>query len=92
MLMWKFLKLNFVPKSIWVGDAFDFFSKREGSTEIELPAEKVYTEELKELKKQIKDTWKDIKNHKFERTKDYKICEKCEYKDHCYPGGIPTSK
>ncbi|MEI6887179.1 MAG: ATP-dependent DNA helicase [bacterium] len=47
-------------------------------------------EELKELKVQIKNSWKDIKDHKFERTKDFSNCESCEYKDHCFPGGTPS--
>ena len=49
-------------------------------------------EELKELKAEIKKSWKDIKDHKFERTKDFSNCESCEYKDHCFPGGIPSNK
>lgn len=48
-------------------------------------------EELDNLKLQVKETWKNINAHKFERTTNYKNCKDCEYKDHCWPGGIPTN-
>lgn len=46
--------------------------------------------EVKELKKIIREVMKNIRDLKFERTTNFQICEKCEYKDHCWPEGIPT--
>lgn len=46
-------------------------------------------EEVEELKNVIRSTMKDIRSLKFNRTKDYSICQSCEFKDHCWPQGIP---
>jgi DNA helicase-2/ATP-dependent DNA helicase PcrA len=44
--------------------------------------------DIEDLKKMIRETMGSIREHKFERTKDFSECENCEYKDHCYPGGL----
>ncbi len=46
-------------------------------------------EEVQDLKKIIRETMKNIRELKFERTTDNKICARCEYRDHCWPAGIP---
>lgn len=48
-------------------------------------------EEVQDLKQIVKATLKDIKSFKFDRTTNYTICHRCEFKDHCWPQGIPTS-
>jgi DNA helicase II / ATP-dependent DNA helicase PcrA len=47
-------------------------------------------DEVKALKEVIRQVMKDIRDLKFERTTDFKICARCEYRDHCWPEGIPT--
>lgn len=46
-------------------------------------------DEVKELKQLIRHVMADIRALKFERTTDYRICTRCEYRDHCWPDGIP---
>jgi len=48
-------------------------------------------EELEELKKVIRDVMAKIRSLHFPRTTDYRVCTTCEYKDHCWPNGIPTA-
>lgn len=66
---------------------------------IEVPDEKgksgrhtvrVTADEVGELKKLIKKVMADIKDLKFPRTTDYSICGNCDFRDHCYPSGLPT--
>lgn len=47
--------------------------------------------EVKDLKKLIIDTMKKIRSLQFDRTKDYTVCKYCDFADHCWPEGIPTS-
>jgi DNA helicase-2/ATP-dependent DNA helicase PcrA len=47
-------------------------------------------EEVKELKKIIREQMKNIRELRFERTKDYRICVRCDYRDHCWPEGTPV--
>ena len=51
----------------------------------------VQEEEVTELKKLILDVMRKIRALDFTRTTNLKTCETCYFKDHCYPGGIPTS-
>ena len=45
-----------------------------------------------ELKATIKKSMQAIRNYQFNRTTDYqRHCVRCEYRDHCWPEGIPTS-
>ncbi|HKZ35545.1 MAG TPA: ATP-dependent DNA helicase [Patescibacteria group bacterium] len=45
-----------------------------------------------ELKATIKKSMQAIRNYQFNRTTDYRRhCVRCEYRDHCWPEGIPTS-
>ncbi len=47
--------------------------------------------EVEELKKTIKEAWKDILDLKFPRTPDVKKhCPRCEWRLHCWPEGIPA--
>ncbi len=46
-------------------------------------------EEVAELKSLIRETMAKIRNLEFPRTTDYSICETCQYKNHCWPEGIP---
>lgn len=47
-------------------------------------------QEVQELKDLIMETMQKIRNMQFERTTDYTICDKCDYKLHCWPNGTPT--
>ncbi|MFC1780511.1 ATP-dependent helicase [Patescibacteria group bacterium] len=46
-------------------------------------------EQIENLKNTIRENMKQIYNLEFERTKEYRHCEKCDYKSHCWPDGIP---
>jgi len=47
--------------------------------------------EVEELKKTIKEVWKNILDLKFPRTTEVKKhCPRCEWRLHCWPEGIPT--
>lgn len=47
--------------------------------------------EVEELKKTIRAVMSEIRVLKFPRTTDYTNCTHCEFKDHCWPEGIPTA-
>ncbi|MFH1244616.1 MAG: ATP-dependent DNA helicase [bacterium] len=47
--------------------------------------------EVTELKKVIHSAMHEIRALSFPRTTDLKKCEKCYFRDHCYPRGIPSS-
>jgi len=46
-------------------------------------------EEVDGLRQLIKDTMKEIRALQFLRTTDTSICHRCEFKDHCWPEGVP---
>jgi len=52
---------------------------------------KITSEEVKNLKKIINSTMKKIHSLKFEKTTDLSICNRCEFKDHCWPTGMKSS-
>ena len=47
-------------------------------------------EEVEDLKLTIRDTMAKIRALEFPRTSDTKHCGNCDFRDHCYPSGIPT--
>ncbi len=47
-------------------------------------------EEVEELKNVIKEKVGEIRELKFERTTKYSTCANCEFKDHCWPNGVPA--
>jgi len=51
----------------------------------------ILPEEVAELKKMVISSMQKIRGLEFERTTNYKTCERCDYKDHCWPGGIPKA-
>ncbi len=46
-------------------------------------------DEIEELKVLINETMRNIKNLNFEKTDEYRHCQRCPYNDHCWPDGIP---
>ena len=46
-------------------------------------------EEVGELKEVIKASVADIRKLKFDRTTVYTTCATCEFKNHCWPNGVP---
>lgn len=46
--------------------------------------------EVQELKKTITSAMAEIRALHFPRTKNYKTCETCAFKDHCWPEGVPS--
>lgn len=51
----------------------------------------VKDEDADKLKTKIKEVMKSIRALEFPKTTNYKTCEKCYFKDHCWPNGIPTT-
>lgn len=47
--------------------------------------------DLENLKDTIREVYKNIHELKFDRTTNYKICENCKFKLHCWPDGIPQT-
>lgn len=45
--------------------------------------------EVTDLKRVIREVMIRIRRLEFPRTKDYKVCDYCEFSDHCFPDGIP---
>lgn len=50
----------------------------------------ITAEEVEELKRIIRTVMSEIRVLKFPRTTDHTNCSRCEFKDHCYPSGLPT--
>ncbi len=46
-------------------------------------------EEVLNLKKIIREAMTGIRAFLFERTTNYTTCSNCEFKDHCWPNGLP---
>ena len=46
-------------------------------------------EEVKDLKEVIITSMADIRDLKFDRTTDYTTCATCDFKNHCWPNGVP---
>jgi len=46
--------------------------------------------DVDDLKKIIRETAKSINDLKFERTTNYAVCQRCRFKYHCWPDGIPA--
>ena len=46
-------------------------------------------DEIAEMKNLIRETMKKIRSLLFPKTTDYRNCERCQYKKHCWPGGFP---
>ena len=44
-----------------------------------------------DLKKEIREAMKNIRGHNFKKTTNYTTCEKCDFKNHCWPDGVPKS-
>lgn len=53
---------------------------------------KISPQEVTKLKKTIKETMSQIRAFNFSRTQDYSHCQRCEFRDHCWPNGIPQNK
>lgn len=56
------------------------------------PKREVFTIEerdLENLKATIRNVYGSIQILKFDRTKNYRICEDCKFRYHCWPDGIP---
>lgn len=46
-------------------------------------------QEVENLKKTIRQTMEKIRDFQFGQTDDYHHCKHCEFKEHCFPEGIP---
>ncbi len=52
---------------------------------------KISNQEVEDLRRRIKEVWEKINNFEFPRTTDYSNCDFCDFKDHCFPEGIPDA-
>jgi DNA helicase-2/ATP-dependent DNA helicase PcrA len=46
--------------------------------------------DVENLRKVILDVSRDIRGLKFQRTTKYSVCANCDFKNHCWPDGMPT--
>ncbi len=51
----------------------------------------ITSDEVAELKGLIKKSVSEIRELKFDRTKNYTTCGNCEFMDHCWPNGVPVA-
>jgi DNA helicase II / ATP-dependent DNA helicase PcrA len=51
----------------------------------------VTDQEIEDLKQVIKTSVKKIRSLKFPRAQDTSVCHRCEFRDHCFPAGIPKT-
>jgi DNA helicase-2/ATP-dependent DNA helicase PcrA len=47
--------------------------------------------DVEDLKSTIRESMAKIRALHFSRTTDLAICARCDFKDHCYPGGLPAN-
>ncbi|MBN2016485.1 ATP-dependent helicase [Candidatus Dojkabacteria bacterium] len=47
-------------------------------------------DEIEDLKDIVRSNMEKIRNLEFERTKEYRHCQNCDFRNHCWPDGIPT--
>lgn len=52
---------------------------------------KISDADVADLRSTIYQTMTSIRALHFPRTTDLTICAKCDFKDHCYPNGLPTA-
>ena len=48
-------------------------------------------EEVNDLKKLIRETMASIRALNFDRTTEYRHCERCDFRSHCWPEGLPVT-
>ncbi len=48
--------------------------------------------EVDDLKKVIRETMASIRNLDFDRTTNYDHCLRCDFKNHCWPNGVPVKQ
>jgi DNA helicase-2/ATP-dependent DNA helicase PcrA len=70
---------------------FDFIEPDKQSGKMKREEFDLNKEEVEDLKKTIREVMTEIRALKFDRTTNYNTCERCEFKDHCWPGGIPKN-
>lgn len=51
----------------------------------------IQKEEVEDLKKIIRETMASIRSLNFERTENKKHCERCDFRTHCFPSGLPVT-
>ncbi|MBU0975553.1 MAG: ATP-dependent DNA helicase [Patescibacteria group bacterium] len=68
---------------------FDFLESKPGKKAKKEEFE-YESEDIEDLKTLICKTMDQIRDLKFDRTKEYRHCENCDYKNHCWPDGIPV--
>lgn len=69
---------------------FDFVEK-DASGKFHRESFTISRVEVSELKKTIQEVMAKIRHLEFAKTKNYEECDRCEFKNHCYPGGLPKS-
>lgn len=69
---------------------FDFLESK-GNRKAKREIFEYSQEQIEDLKNTIRSEVKKIRNLEFERTKEYRHCENCDFKNHCWPDGIPSS-
>jgi len=69
---------------------FDFVETK-GGRNAKCESYEYKIEEIEDLKNLIRTAMKQIRNLEFERTKEYRHCQQCDFRTHCWPDGIPNT-
>ena len=79
-------------KLTMVEGELNFVQRAKGAKKLRRESFILSADEVDDLKKTIRAVMKEIRALNFARTTDYRHCANCEYRDHCWPEGIPASK
>ena len=82
------LDKNFKPK---VHEVELNFVEANSSGKFKKESFTITDEDIKDLKKIIIDTMGKIRSLRFSKTKKFSHCDRCEYKNHCWPEGLPKT-
>ena len=63
---------------------------KEKPKRILLPNNPQMQRDYSQFKVTVKNVWEQIQAQKFNRTTNTKICDKCRFKAHCWPDGVPV--
>ena len=77
-------------KLTMVEGELDFVQRAKGAKKLRRETFILSADEVDDLKKTIRAVMKEIRALNFTRTTNYHHCVTCEYRDHCWPEGIPA--
>lgn len=92
LVFYKLLtKLDHNFKATVTEAELDFVEPDKHSQKLKKESFKIGNQHLTTLRQTIRGAMKQIRSLNFTRTQDFKHCSRCEYKNHCYPTGLPST-